>query len=328
MRPKHFLTIFIISASIGAGFLFGWIYTRENNPAASEPQKENLELRLKSEYKFINPLLECDTIENMSNKEINDIKSQVQVLINKELSEKNLDFISVYFRDLNNGPWFGINEKEEFIPGSLLKVPLMISIFKTAESNPGVLQEKILYESGKDETPQYFKPEQEIEPGKIYSVEDLIEAMIKYSDNNAALLLSQIITRKQLEESYVDLGIETPLDSQYSTLVRTYASFFRILFNGTYLNKELSEKALQILTQSTFKDGLRAGVPLDIAIAHKFGEREFGENNEKQLHDCGIIYYPEKPYVLCLMTRGSDFEKLADVIKNISLLVYQKINEE
>jgi len=27
-----------------------------------------------------------------------------------------------------------------------------------------------------------------------------------------------------------------------------------------------------------------------------------------QLHDCGIVYYPETPYLLCVMTKGWNFE--------------------
>jgi beta-lactamase class A len=326
--PKKFFAIPVIILSIGAGFLFGSIYTRGNNPSAAESEKK-IEVRQNpgGEYKFINPLLECDVIENVSNKKIAEIKLKVQDLINKEIGQKNINFISVYFRDLNNGPWFGINEKEKFMPGSLLKVSLMMSIFKIAESNPGILQEKILYEGG-DSSFEHFKPENKIEPGKIYTIENLIEAMIKYSDNSATFILGQYINQKKVEETYTDLGIEMPLDSQYSLPVRTYASFFRILFNATYLNREMSEKALQLLSQATFENGLKAGVPADTVIAHKFGEKEADENNSNQLHDCGIIYYPQKPYVLCVMTRGNEFEKMANVIKNISSVVYGEINKK
>ena len=53
-----------------------------------------------------------------------------------------------------------------------------------------------------------------------------------------------------------------------------------------------------------------------------------GSNQEiKQLHDCGIVYYPKHPYLLCVMTRGDSFEYLDDTIRDISHLVYQEVNE-
>jgi len=109
-----------------------------------------------------------------------------------------------------------------------------------------------------------------------------------------------------------------------------YAAFFEILYNATYLNKEMSEKALAILTKSTFNYGLVGGVPIGVEVAHKFGERIFEEY--KQLHDCGIIYKENNPYLLCIMTRGDmmegdNFNDLAMVIKKISEQVYNTIGE-
>jgi hypothetical protein len=43
---------------------------------------------------------------------------------------------------------------------------------------------------------------------------------------------------------------------------------------------------------------------------------------ERQLHDCGIVYAPGKPYLICIMTRGSDFKRLSPVIAQISKQVY------
>jgi hypothetical protein len=77
-----------------------------------------------------------------------------------------------------------------------------------------------------------------------------------------------------------------------------------------------------------FDQGIVAGVPKGVTIAHKFGEREVVGEPEKQLHDCGIVYYPKHPYLICIMTRGSDFEKLAQGIRELSELVYKEIDEK
>ena len=80
-----------------------------------------------------------------------------------------------------------------------------------------------------------------------------------------------------------------------------------------------SEKALDILSKTTFNDGLVAGVDKGITVSHKFGEYV---GQQIELHDCGIIYYPENPYFLCIMTRGDNLDNLKDVIKNISGQIY------
>lgn len=162
----------------------------------------------------------------------------------------------------------------------------------------------------------------------------MLERMIVESDNNAFALLYQNINEKELKEVYTDLGLSIPENEKENLTdfmsVKAYASFFRVLYNSSYLNREMSEKALEWLTRSTFSLGLRAGVPETIPIAKKFGERNFSDdtfdpNSLKEIHDCGIVYYPDHPYLLCVMTKGKDYEKLASVIKDISKIVFKKV---
>jgi len=109
--------------------------------------------------------------------------------------------------------------------------------------------------------------------------------------------------------------------------VLTYAGFFRILYNGTFLSKEMSDKALGVLTGVAFRRGIVAGVGDGVTVAHKFGERS-EETGAKQLHDCGIVYYPRHPYLLCVMTKGADFDALAGELSAISRAVYQEIDSQ
>jgi len=100
------------------------------------------------------------------------------------------------------------------------------------------------------------------------------------------------------------------------------------LFNATYLNKELSEKALEILSKINYKDGLIAGLPNDIQVSHKFGitSTNKGGVSKKELHDCGIVY-TDTPYLICVMTKDSNnIQNPQNLIKNISAMVYNQLN--
>ena len=278
-------------------------------------------------FTFTNPLLSCDTIENISNQTVHHLRDQTKTTITNALRSGSINYGAVYFRDLNNGPWFGINEKADFTPGSLLKVPFMISLLKLAESDPSFLRRQVSYQKGGSEISQYFKPEEEMISGQVYSLQDLIERMIRYSDNRATLLLGQQVSLKELQKIYDELGITEPYNDTYRMSVRTYASFFRILFNATYLSQDRSEEALKLLSESTFSLGIHAGVPPEIMVAHKFGERSGEAGEDLQLHDCGIVYYPRYPYLLCVMTRGDNFSRLASVIHDISRIIYSSLKD-
>jgi beta-lactamase class A len=152
--------------------------------------------------------------------------------------------------------------------------------------------------------------------------------MIIYSDNLAMNVMFQKFPNISPEGVFKDLNIELTSDEstgEAEVNVYLYASFFRILYNASYLRPEFSNWALQLMTNTAFHDGLVAGVPKDVVVAHKFGERENIEG--RQLHDCGIIYHPRSPYLLCIMTRGKEFNELAQVIQKLSSFVYKKVDE-
>ena len=282
-------------------------------------------------FKFTNPLLECEAAENTF-VELKPFKKKIQAFVDDANEKSNhIDFVSLYFRDLNNGPWFGVNEKATFSPASLLKVPLMMAYYKMSETQPDILKQKytITQDNIKQIVPnsQTIIPSQRLEIGKDYTTDELIEHMILYSDNDSAQLLISHMDLSELVKTYQDFGIELPDTDPLGTKIdiKTYAGLFRILFNASYLNPANSEKALNLLSRVGFKDGLVAGVPDGISVSHKFGER-VGPGDEKQLHDCGIVYYPNHPYLLCIMTKGDSLDELTGLVRDTSQQVYNEVD--
>lgn len=316
-----FYAIFLI-----AGLILGQQFSEKISSLPKLASLEGKEIRL-NKAGYTNPLLECNMNETAGETEYKPSRKKIADLINRKKENGEINDVSVYYRDLNNGPWFGINEKEYFTPASLLKLPVMMAYFKKAESDPSLLKKEILYEKPLNPARPSFLPENSIEPGKSYTIDELIEKMIIDSDNNALSLLEQNIENSSIDTVTIDLGIETANENTPEDFmsVKSYASLLRVLYNASYLSRNDSEKALSILSKISFDQGLNRGLPQNIQVAHKFGEREL-ENGTRQLHDCGIIYYPKRPYLLCVMTRGSDYTQMSSVIGEISSEIYSDIN--
>ncbi len=279
-----------------------------------------------NKYHFINPLLACgEDLSTLSNDEARKLQNEVEDSINKHKQDGDVIEVAVYYRDLRNGPWVGVGFNDPFTPGSLLKVPLAMSIYKRAEIDPTLLTRELDYTGQEVHDEQFFKPT--TFPAGMHTVDELVRQMLLNSDNNAANLLANTVGVDDFQATYDHLGIsKPPADGDtYTTSVREYASFFRILYNATYLDSEHSEKLLELLSESTFKDGLVAGLPSSIVVAHKFGERAVENSNLKQLHDCGVVYVPNHPYLLCVMTRGYEFPAMAKTIADLSWITYNYV---
>lgn len=282
------------------------------------------------EYSWINIQLRCVEKPIIKKTEYKNFKQTLLEKIESYKAEQKVTSVAVYFRDLSNGPIFGINELEEFIPASLLKVPLMMTYFRIAEEKPSLLDDNISYNRDDAELAQTVAPSETLEKRKEYSVMYLIGKLIIDSDNRAFIALKDNLDavypqKDLLLETYHEVGVINLGGNLENTLnIKSYASVFRLLYNASYLSKKYSDLALDYLAHSSYKEGLRAGVPANIPMAHKFGER-FSEQG-KQLHECGIIYFPGNPYLLCVMTKGQDFAQLAGILQDISKAVYEEVN--
>lgn len=314
---------------IAVGFVLGKFVFSAKVSSVQVVQEKNLQEVREVGYKFISPLLECETGNDYYKLNgLDSLQNKIEDVVSQQKEQGQITDAAVYFRDLNNGPWFGVNEHMAFSPASLLKLPVMMAYYKKAESDPGFLQKKVTYEAKDALLDQNIRPKESIQVGKSYSFEELLEHMMIYSDNAALTLLEDSIDPKLIDKVTLDLGVETANDNTPVDFmsVKGYAGLFRILYNASYLEKDYSEKTLGILSNSEFQQGIVAGVPKDVVVSHKFGERQL-EENAFQLHDCGIVYYKKGPYLLCIMSRGQSLKSLENFIAQVSQIIYEGIEK-
>ena len=296
-------------------------------------ENRGLILREEGKYKFINPILACEIASKEAFSELGSMKNAVADLVEKEISSGKAENISVYFRALNTGRWFGVNEEDKYAPASLEKALIMIAYLKASESDAALLRKAISAENLLKYTSN--DPVQNFEKGKSYTIMELVKKMVMDSSNPALNALLDNIdnpTLVVLKDIYSDLNLPPSSDLDLSKLdvmsPKVYSLIFRVLYGATYLNRENSERALEILSSASFKDGLVAGLPENMTVAHKFGIRnvvdEKSKQNKWELHDCGVVYYPNHPYLLCVMTKDDEITDLGSTISKISSLVHQE----
>jgi beta-lactamase class A len=330
---RYILLIILIVWAFFFGYsLWGWLKMASDNTITnvSTQKREN------NTYKYISPLLECDIADWESQQKYIPFEKEIKKTIEETIIQKNPNIhLSIYFRNLNNGPWFWINEEEAFAPASLMKLPISMSYMKWSETNPGILS-KMLTIRQENASTQNFIPDVGVDTWSTYSVIDLISRALIYSDNDANRTLVDNIPEDVLMSIFKDLWVPVIdrlkewIDEYIS--VKEYASFFRMLYNASYLDRRSSETLLGILSESKFQDGLVKHIPASVVVSHKFGERKFQSPKTweliTELHDCGIVYYEKYPYLLCIMSKGNeriDFKELEWVIQDTSRLIFETI---
>lgn len=266
---------------------------------------------------LLSPLLSCAKAKSLA-VQAGTIEEAIVAL----KATRSADSVSVYFQYLEDRSSFSINTEQPYNSGSLGKVLNLIWFYRQAETDPALLERDVYYESGAMPFQQQFSSGGVI-PGHSYTFSELVDSSIINSDNNALMFLNSHMGEERSARAYADFNFTDDMSAP-RTNAKSYAVLFRMLYDSSYLTPASSEKALELLSKTTFSKGLRAGVPQNVRIAHKYGE--WGTMEQKELHDCGIVYAPEHPYILCIMTAGQDWDALASTIADISELVYLQVS--
>lgn len=315
--------VFIFATGILAGFLvFSFFGTPKTGCVSG--------------YKHINPEPDCDVYDERSEK-LQTLQASLEARVRELELRTDIDHVAVFTRDLTSRRFAAVNDDRVFILASLLKVPLLMSYYKFAEVEPAILLDEVTYTG----TPNSYTRQTEIPPmeqlvvGERYTIDELLTRMIIHSDNTAADILLPRMPDSFIAKTLSSLGIQVEKnqgEKEGLVTARTYANVFRGLYNASFLSREYSEKALEVLTQTTFPRGTRGALPKRVGVAEKFGERTNTDENgrilSRQLHDCGIVYANEgkAPYTFCIMTEGSEYAALEEAVQSLAKEIYKNLS--
>jgi beta-lactamase class A len=237
--------------------------------------------------------------------------------------------VGVAFHDLATGGEVMIRADELFHPASTMKVPVMMEVYRQAEEGTLSLDDRVTlkneFVSIADGSTFALDPKDDSETdlykhlGETRTVRELIGLMITVSSNLATnLLVDRVSAAKVSEltralgagEVRVRRGVEDgkayTLGMNNETTARGMAVLLRRLAEREVVSKGASEAMLGVLRGQKFNEGIPAGLPEGVSIAHKTG------SFAGVYHDAAVVEPAgRKPYVLVVLTRGIKDEKKA-----------------
>lgn len=216
----------------------------------------------------------------------------------------------VVIKDLSSGWKIVINEDKLFPSASMVKIPIMVSLFSAcAQGGLDLRQKLVLKESCKALGSGKLK---EYAAGSEFNIEDLIEIMIEESDNTAANMLIDYLGLDSLNNYFKEIGLNNTnlarkmMDFKSRkhgvenfTSARDLSYLLEEIYNNKLINKIFSKKCLEILKKQKVRDRIPARLPFDTVVAHKTGlERGI-------CHDAGIVFTSQGDFLVCVLTKHS-----------------------
>ncbi|MCC7290075.1 serine hydrolase [bacterium] len=253
---------------------------------------------------------------------IEPLRRNLKEIVDKYESKGNK--VGLYFEFLNTGSNISINQDDRFWPASLSKMPTALAVMKKVEKGDWKLSNElvILYEDRNDGFGDLYKKA----AGTKISIDDLLKELIINSDDTAHRVLIRNLEGSDFEEMLLALGLDQLYDANYDITAKEYSRIFRALYSSSYLNRDSSSYLLRVLSETKFNDFLASGIPLDTVFSHKIGEHD----PKMTYLDSGIVYIPNRPYLLTVMVDSSKSggrEEVKKIMKDISMAAYQYVSE-
>lgn len=224
---------------------------------------------------------------------------------------------SFYFEYLPSGTSIRIGDDNELVAASLIKVPLVMDLYRAAELGLTDLDKEIAITE--EDLDNAYGDLWEQGAGTKVSLRNLARLALAESDNTASHAIFNHVKYmlKAEEQCLVQLDIDQKMqDGQAVITAKSYSSILKSLYFASCANKASSNEILSFLTQSNEVDRLTKNLPADVKVAHKNGVY----NQEWSESDCGIVYATGRPYIVCVMVGLPQNEAdafMADISKDI-----------
>lgn len=231
----------------------------------------------------------------------------------KQLTERARGEYGFYVFRFSDGESYGLREKNIFPAASLMKLPVILSLYRQAEAGKIDLTTEYRLEAKDRRDGAGVMPGKPL--GTIYTYRQLAEAMGQYSDNTAFTALRRILGDEEIAKTISDLDLTNTSLVDFNTTPENMGRFFKLLYEGNFLTLIHREEIFRFLTKTAFENWIPAGIPPDIRVAHKIG-RDLGTFN-----DAGIVF-GENPYVLAIMSKDTREDEAKIILPKISKAIW------
>ncbi len=235
----------------------------------------------------------------------------------REFIETRPQTFGIYFKDLQTGATWGINEREPIHAASTIKVPLVLYVNHQVAAGRARMDDRIVYEPDRDLTGGAGILQRDGFPGKSYSLRVLTNLSITISDNVTTNMLFRHFGKDNVGEFMRRLGGEVifPGGRRIST-ARDMGIYVEAVLDFARQHPLLGGRMLDDMGHAIFHVGLPGELPPDVFVAHKEGDIEGVAD------DVGIVF-GRRPFVLAVLSKGVDnIDQGFEDIARISKIVY------
>ncbi len=220
----------------------------------------------------------------------------------------------IYVYNLTSRHSYGFNQDEVFPASSLIKLPVILTLYQEAEAGEIDLESEYVLKAEDKKTGAgviQYKP-----VGTKYTYRELTQLMGRHSDNTAFNVVRQLLGDEKIQVTIDELGMTRTSLKENKTSPADIGSFFRKFYAQSLLTRNHRDEIVDYLTKTDDEDRIPAGVPENVKVAHKIG------NETDSFSDAGIIFGKEL-FILVILSKDALEKEALEALPEITKIVWE-----
>lgn len=226
----------------------------------------------------------------------------------------------IVLEDLDTGEKWTQNANKIFYAASVIKIPIMISVFAAAEDKAFNLSDTIVLK--REDMVGGAGVLQKMTAGTSLTIYDLTTLMIIQSDNTATNMLIDLVGHERIQQEMIKIGLTksqlynklmvVPVHREGNNILNAseMANIMKKLANGEIISHHACDQMICILKSQQLQSCLPGKLPhpsSDIIGGNKQWEMAHKTGSiQNVVHDVGIMYVGNRKMIATVLSSGID----------------------
>ena len=248
-----------------------------------------------------------------------------------EKASKLKGHVGIYYKNLKTGETACYNEDHEFIPASVIKLPIVMAIYKMAAEGRADLSEKlkVTYECRVPSCGAFNAFTDE----PMVDIKTLCNLAIVISDNTASNMLTSHFGIENLNREFKEMGLKkTHVERLFfddemqekgynnKAVPCEIGYLLEQIHNRTFVSEEISQEIWEIIESQQLRDKIAAYIEDFAPVGNKTG-------GARGITCDVALVEGDNPFILTFMANEADVPVTDDFIRHLGRDIFKEIRD-
>ncbi|MFC2948896.1 serine hydrolase [Virgibacillus sediminis] len=243
--------------------------------------------------------------------------------------------------DLDTGEHWKWKELKAFYAASIIKVPIMIAVFRELEKGSIMACER--KKLRQEDQVGGCGVLQHLTPGTSLTIYDLVTLMMIQSDNMAANMLIDLVGAEQIQQTMKEIGMNDSMfchklmtapgerNGENTITAGEMHTVLKNMVSGHIISRRACREMIGIMKKQQLRHYLAGKLPVDDLADGRRMDWEMADKTGEVKgvrHNTGIIYVGKRTMLVTVLSKGAEASRSLKGMQEIGWEIYKYMDKQ